>query len=153
SVQSSTLGAGCWSLSSLSSRRPRAHAGDRATCAAQPRGAAGGRPATFPYATYECAAKPHACCGVVSNGCCDVSAPRATVFKLSAAPLPPPKPVTVYPTSLRLAGLAHGLALLSTDIGCGPQAISDSMARPIMRFTAGEGRIGDFTLFPSHSAS
>jgi hypothetical protein len=32
-----------------------------------------------------------ACCGVVSNGCCDVSAPRATVFKLSAPP-PPPKP-------------------------------------------------------------
>jgi hypothetical protein len=29
-------------------------------------------------------------CGVVSNVCCDVSAPRGTVFKLSAAP--PPKP-------------------------------------------------------------
>jgi hypothetical protein len=35
---------------------------------------------------------PHACCGVVSNGCCDVSALRGAVFKLSAAPLPPPKP-------------------------------------------------------------
>src|SRR5262249_26281667 len=34
----------------------------------------------------------HACCGVVSNGCCDVSAPRGAVFKLSPAPLPPPKP-------------------------------------------------------------
>src|SRR6516225_2338717 len=34
---------------------------------------------------------PHAC-GVVSNGCCDVSAPRGAVFKLSPAPLPPPKP-------------------------------------------------------------
>ena len=34
---------------------------------------------------------PHAC-GVVSNCCCDVSAPRGTVFNPSAAPLPPPKP-------------------------------------------------------------
>jgi len=34
---------------------------------------------------------PHAC-GAVRNVCCAVSAPRGTVFKLSAAPLPPPKP-------------------------------------------------------------
>src|SRR6266478_3498232 len=37
-------------------------------------------------------ARRHACCGVVSNVCCDVSAPKGTVFRLSAAPLPPPKP-------------------------------------------------------------
>ena len=36
--------------------------------------------------------RPHACCGVVKNVCCDVSVPRRAVFKLSAAPLPPPKP-------------------------------------------------------------
>src|SRR5229473_1555417 len=35
---------------------------------------------------------PQACCGAARNVCCDVSAPRAAVFKLSAAPLPPPKP-------------------------------------------------------------
>src|SRR5262245_3283686 len=35
---------------------------------------------------------PHACCGVVSNGCCDVSALKGAVFKLSPVPLPPPKP-------------------------------------------------------------
>jgi hypothetical protein len=29
-----------------------------------------------------------ACCGGVSNGCCDVSALRGAVFKLSPAPLP-----------------------------------------------------------------
>jgi|SRR5437660_3222635 hypothetical protein len=40
-------------------------------------------------------ARRHACCGVVSNVCCDVSAPRGTVFKPSAAPLPPPKPAIV----------------------------------------------------------
>src|SRR5262249_57278802 len=34
----------------------------------------------------------HACCGVVSNGCCDVSALRGAAGKLSPAPLPPPKP-------------------------------------------------------------
>jgi hypothetical protein len=34
----------------------------------------------------------HACCGVVSNGCCDVSALTGAVFKLSPAPLSPPKP-------------------------------------------------------------
>jgi hypothetical protein len=34
--------------------------------------------------------RSHTCCGVVSDCCCDVSAPSATVFKLSAAP--PPKP-------------------------------------------------------------
>src|SRR6516225_4267215 len=33
---------------------------------------------------------PHAC-RVISNGCCDVSAPRGAVFKLSPAPLPSPK--------------------------------------------------------------
>jgi len=33
----------------------------------------------------------HACCGVVSNVCCDVSAPRVTGFEVSPA-LPPPKP-------------------------------------------------------------
>jgi len=32
---------------------------------------------------------PHACCGVVSNGGCDVSALRGAVFKRSAAPPPP----------------------------------------------------------------
>jgi hypothetical protein len=31
------------------------------------------------------------CCGVVRNVCCDMSAPRGTAFKPSAAPLPPPK--------------------------------------------------------------
>jgi len=36
--------------------------------------------------------RSHTCCGVVSNGCCDVSALRGAVFKLSPAPLPPPKP-------------------------------------------------------------
>src|SRR5262249_59301162 len=35
---------------------------------------------------------PHACCGGVRNVCCERSAPSGTVFKLSAAPLPPPKP-------------------------------------------------------------
>jgi hypothetical protein len=35
---------------------------------------------------------PHACCGVVSNVCCDVSAPIGTVFKPSPVPLPPLKP-------------------------------------------------------------
>ena len=35
-------------------------------------------------------ATPHACCGVVSNGCCDVSSPRKTLFESSAAS--PPKP-------------------------------------------------------------
>jgi hypothetical protein len=34
----------------------------------------------------------HACRGVVSNGCCDVSALRGAAFKFWAAPLPPPKP-------------------------------------------------------------
>src|SRR5215831_6896240 len=34
----------------------------------------------------------YACCGVVRNDCCEVSAPRPVEFKLSAAPLPPPKP-------------------------------------------------------------
>jgi hypothetical protein len=34
----------------------------------------------------------HACCDVVSNGCCDVSALRGPAFRLSPAPLPPPKP-------------------------------------------------------------
>jgi hypothetical protein len=33
-----------------------------------------------------------ACCGVVSNVCCDVSAPRVAVLNPSAAPLLPPKP-------------------------------------------------------------
>src|SRR5262245_42730794 len=37
-------------------------------------------------------AAPHACCGVVSNGCCDVSALRGVAFMVSAPPLPPPKP-------------------------------------------------------------
>src|SRR6516164_4848372 len=37
-------------------------------------------------------APPHACCGVVSNGCCDGWAPRGTVLNPSSAPLPPPKP-------------------------------------------------------------
>jgi len=31
----------------------------------------------------------HPCCGVVSDGCCDVSEPRGTAFEMSAA-LPPP---------------------------------------------------------------
>jgi hypothetical protein len=35
---------------------------------------------------------PHPCCGVVSNGCCDVSALSEAVFKFSAAPLLAPKP-------------------------------------------------------------
>jgi len=35
---------------------------------------------------------PQVCCGVVSNCCCDGSAPRGPAFKLSPAPLPPPKP-------------------------------------------------------------
>jgi hypothetical protein len=30
----------------------------------------------------------HACCGVVRNVCCDVSAPSGAVFKLSIASLP-----------------------------------------------------------------
>jgi len=34
--------------------------------------------------------RSHTCCGVVRNCCCDVSAPRGTVFEVSAAP--PPKP-------------------------------------------------------------
>ena len=38
------------------------------------------------------AAQAQVCCGVVSCGCCDVSEPSGAVFKLSAAPLPPPKP-------------------------------------------------------------
>jgi hypothetical protein len=40
-------------------------------------------------AAYRRAAS-HTCCGVVRNYCCDVSAPRGTVFEVSAAP--PPKP-------------------------------------------------------------
>jgi len=36
--------------------------------------------------------RTHTCCGVVSHGCCDVSAPRGAVLKISAALLPPPKP-------------------------------------------------------------
>src|SRR5262249_20911800 len=32
------------------------------------------------------------CCGVVRSCCCEGSAPKAAVFKLSAAPLPPPNP-------------------------------------------------------------
>jgi len=35
-------------------------------------------------------ATPHAYCGVVSDGCCDVSSPRKTLFESSAAS--PPKP-------------------------------------------------------------
>jgi hypothetical protein len=35
-------------------------------------------------------ARLHACCGVVSNGCCDVSAPRGAVLN-GAAALSPPK--------------------------------------------------------------
>src|SRR5262245_8591775 len=48
----------------------------------------------------------HACCGVASNCCCDVSAPRGAVFKLSAAPLPPPKPAIAWtrPTTMVWAG-------------------------------------------------
>ena len=34
----------------------------------------------------------YACWGVVSSGCCDVSALRGAVFKPSPAPLPPPRP-------------------------------------------------------------
>src|SRR6516165_6377582 len=34
--------------------------------------------------------RAHACCGIVSNVCCDVSASRGAVFEVSAAP--PPKP-------------------------------------------------------------
>jgi len=34
---------------------------------------------------------PQACCGVVRNDCCDVSAPRGAVFKLSPKPSPSPK--------------------------------------------------------------
>jgi hypothetical protein len=35
---------------------------------------------------------PHPCCDVVSNGCRNASAPRGAVLKMSAAPLPQPKP-------------------------------------------------------------
>src|SRR5262249_29467286 len=33
----------------------------------------------------------HACCGAVSNVCCDASVPSAAIFMLSPAPLPAPK--------------------------------------------------------------
>src|SRR5262249_12071494 len=38
----------------------------------------------------------HACCGVVSNGCCDVSEPSAGGFKLAAGP--PPNPPHACPS-------------------------------------------------------
>ena len=51
-------------------------------------------PPTHGYeATREAAmaafSKSHACGGVVSNGCCDVSSPSGTLFEVLAAP--PPK--------------------------------------------------------------
>jgi len=39
---------------------------------------------------------PHACCGVVNNGCCELSCATETTFKPSAAPLPPPKPAIAW---------------------------------------------------------
>src|SRR6516165_9418497 len=45
-----------------------------------------------PASRADIRATSHACCGVVSNDGCDVSAPRGAVFKLSPAPPPPPKP-------------------------------------------------------------
>ena len=41
------------------------------------------------------AAQAQVWCGIVSNGCCDVSEPSGAVFELSAAPPPPPKPALV----------------------------------------------------------
>jgi hypothetical protein len=46
----------------------------------------------YRYSGFLLSRRAHACCGVVSNGCCDVSATRAAVFRLSAAPLLPPNP-------------------------------------------------------------
>jgi hypothetical protein len=46
-----------------------------------------------------------ACCGAVSNVCCDVSAPRGTVFKPSAAPLVPPKPAIALTGSASLGAV------------------------------------------------
>jgi len=54
-----------------------------------------GRPSSRWRLTLMRRAEAHACCGVVSNSCCDASAPIATVFNPSAAPLPPPKPAAV----------------------------------------------------------
>ena len=51
-----------------------------------------GTSAMLRHLKYTKAVRPQACCGVVSNGCCNVSAPSGTVFEMSAAPLPPPKP-------------------------------------------------------------
>jgi len=48
---------------------------------------------------HRAAPEPHACCGVVSNGCCDVSAPGGAVLKLSAAPPPPGAWYLTAPTS------------------------------------------------------
>src|SRR5262249_54072941 len=42
--------------------------------------------------------RPHACCGVVSNVCCDVSAPRGAAFNPSAAPLLAPKLAIACPS-------------------------------------------------------
>src|SRR5215470_13985606 len=55
------------------------------------RGLHGSRRAGARHSRCLSSGRSHACCGVVSNGCCDVSAPRGAVFKFSAAP-PPPKP-------------------------------------------------------------
>src|SRR5262249_60791788 len=38
----------------------------------------------------QCPAEPHACCGVVSNGCCDASSPSGSASEASAPS--PPKP-------------------------------------------------------------
>jgi hypothetical protein len=46
---------------------------------------------------------PHACCGIVSNVCYDVSALSGVVFKLSAAPLLPVKPAIAHKNAGRNA--------------------------------------------------
>jgi len=43
------------------------------------------------FARHVRRAAPHEC-GVIRNVCCDVSALRGAVFKLSPVSLPPPKP-------------------------------------------------------------
>ena len=61
---------------------------------------------------YLSSGRSHTCCGVVSNGCYDVSAPRGAVLKLSAAPLLAPRPPSLLlsAASTSLKGLEQVLA-------------------------------------------
>jgi hypothetical protein len=93
--------------------------------------------------------RSHGCCGVVSNGCCDVSAPRGTAFKPSAVPLLPPKPAIactseevkpselpiiapVTRTAIRHAYMAGdvGLRSVAQQFGVGVETVRRCLSEP-----------------------